>query len=834
MTDTQAAEERKTQIPGAGPENMPTLPTAVKDAKATRELMFTLRHFHLGDPAASAKLEALNKDCLPALLDPFRDTSRLRYDYPLFFYPPDTENGDQQAEDLACPLHQCLQQYTASFAPGDDTARILKDHLPWLEHHLRQALSTAEGPVQALPPLAEAGEALQAHLGLDDVSRQRLGEDLARLQAAVPKDGALLGYGRYAALHLLVHAIRSRVVPRHALFRNEVDNCIRGLKSLFEVEWGKSDESIEPRMARDSVGPEGGRFDALALSTVMDHSRGTRKMSPERRERIEHALETLEQWQADPVIVRFVHGFSLSCEWLEGVSGLAEMGDSDPCARATELFDEKAAELARVFAAVRIAKLEIDSKYDSVIHDPWFANFDWEGFSQDELLMVPTVIAVEAADRVAGDGLRSFSRLLSSGRPVQILIRVRPAYNPSAAPDEDPFHNYRTEIGYLGISHRQAVVTQSSAARHQHLMQCYLSALDATRTSLHLINTGLRAEHELVPLNAWLVAGAAIEGRAHPFFRINPQAGDYAASRMDFEDNPQLGLDWPVHAFRYLDENGNIVVQDLAFTFADYTLLLESLLDHYRLIPPGCDSVALVPMQEYLAMEPEQAYQRVPFVWVVDGNAILHRAVVSRELSLACLDRLNFWHTLQEMAGVRNHYVDMAVEETRNLERRQATEERETLLAEHAAEVERVRNEAAGEAMQRLTDVLLGMDFAAGMPGAYLPSTPAAKAKAEPEQEPEAQPEPAVEGDEELSFDEPWIDTALCTSCNDCLKVNQQVFLYNEEKQAYLGDLGVATFAQLVEAAELCPAKCIHPGKPWNPDEPDLDALIERAAPFNQ
>ena len=251
MTDTQAAEERKTQIPGAGPENVPTLPTAVKDAKATRELMFTLRHFHLGDPAASAKLETLSKDCLPALLDPFRDTSRLRYDYPLFLYPPDSENGDQQAEDLACPLHQCLQQYTASFAPGDDTARILKDHLPWLEHHLRQVLSTKEGPVQALPPLVEAGEALQAHLGLDDASRQRLGEDLARLQAAVPKDGALLGYGRYAALHLLVHAIRSRVVPRHALFRNEVDNCIRGLKSLFEVEWGKSDESIEPRMARE-------------------------------------------------------------------------------------------------------------------------------------------------------------------------------------------------------------------------------------------------------------------------------------------------------------------------------------------------------------------------------------------------------------------------------------------------------------------------------------------------------------------------------------------------------------------------------------------------------
>jgi hypothetical protein len=64
--------------------------------------------------------------------------------------------------------------------------------------------------------------------------------------------------------------------------------------------------------------------------------------------------------------------------------------------------------------------------------------------------------------------------------------------------------------------------------------------------------------------------------------------------------------------------------------------------------------------------------------------------------------------------------------------------------------------------------------------------------------------------------------------------VNPLLFIYNEEKQALLGDVGSATFAQLVEAAELCPAKCIHPGKPLNPDESGLDDLIERAAPFNQ
>ncbi|MGB5687624.1 MAG: ferredoxin, partial [Woeseiaceae bacterium] len=83
------------------------------------------------------------------------------------------------------------------------------------------------------------------------------------------------------------------------------------------------------------------------------------------------------------------------------------------------------------------------------------------------------------------------------------------------------------------------------------------------------------------------------------------------------------------------------------------------------------------------------------------------------------------------------------------------------------------------------------------------------------------------------SFDEPWLDTAMCTTCDDCMGINKMMFAYNEDKQAYIKDATAGTFAQLVAAAEICPAKCIHPGKPLNPDEPGLDELIARAAPFN-
>ena len=833
-TPATPGDVRETQLPGSGSGDFPVLQTAVTDAKATREQMFILRQFHLGQPSAMQRLDALSDDCLPALLDPFRDTSRLRYDYPLFLFPPDETSETQDVESLETPLSQWMKDATAGFAPDKGQARILKDHLQWIEYHTRKMLRGREGPVEAVATLMEAAHALQKHLHLKQPDHDQLEQDLVKLIARVPEHGQLLGYGRYSSLHLLIHAIRSQVIPRRARFQQRINECVRGLKGLLDIEWSKSDESIEPRMIRDSVGPGGDRFDPAALSAVIDHSRGTQTMSEERRGRIEQAIEIMESWEPDPVLVRFVHTGTLSDPWLQEAAFCSEVTDNDPCARAMDMFDREAENLTQIFGAVRIASLEIENRYDPTVHNPWFTSFSWEAFSQNELRLVPTIIALGAADQVAGEGMRSFSRLLSSGRPVQILIRVQPHNNPGTVGEEGPFQSFRTELGYLGISHRQAMVEQSSAARHRHMLKCFLAALEATRTSLHVINTGQREPGRLLPLNAWLVAGAAIESRAHPFFRIDPEAGDSSSTRMDFSGNPQWDRDWPVHPFRYHDENSGDTELQLAFTFADYCLLIERLRDHYRLIPPGCDSVALVPMQDYLAMGAEQAYQHVPYVLAVDGNAMLHRVVVSRELALASLDRLNYWRTLQEMAGVRNLYVDMAIARTREQEQTQAAAALEQLQQEHAEELEKVRSEAAGEAMQRLTDVLLGMDVSAAVPAALNATDAGAEAPPLEQAAEAAEPEEADEQVDTLSFDEPWIDTPLCTSCNDCLKVNAVVFLYNEEKQAYLGDLSKVSYVELVTAAELCPARCIHPGLPLNPNEPGLDELIERAAPFNQ
>ena len=82
-------------------------------------------------------------------------------------------------------------------------------------------------------------------------------------------------------------------------------------------------------------------------------------------------------------------------------------------------------------------------------------------------------------------------------------------------------------------------------------------------------------------------------------------------------------------------------------------------------------------------------------------------------------------------------------------------------------------------------------------------------------------------------LDDPYIDTPLCTTCNECTQLNGRMFVYNDNKQAIIQDAAAGPFKDLVLAAERCPVHIIHPGKPRNTSEADLDDWIKRAAPFS-
>ncbi len=79
----------------------------------------------------------------------------------------------------------------------------------------------------------------------------------------------------------------------------------------------------------------------------------------------------------------------------------------------------------------------------------------------------------------------------------------------------------------------------------------------------------------------------------------------------------------------------------------------------------------------------------------------------------------------------------------------------------------------------------------------------------------------------------PWIETEKCTSCDECIKINNKIFAYNEEKKAYIKDPRGGPYRDLVKAAEKCTAQIIHPGLPAERSEKDIEKWIKRGEKFN-
>jgi pyruvate-ferredoxin/flavodoxin oxidoreductase len=79
----------------------------------------------------------------------------------------------------------------------------------------------------------------------------------------------------------------------------------------------------------------------------------------------------------------------------------------------------------------------------------------------------------------------------------------------------------------------------------------------------------------------------------------------------------------------------------------------------------------------------------------------------------------------------------------------------------------------------------------------------------------------------------PWIESELCTSCNECIGINAKIFAYDADHHAYVKDPKGGPYRDFVRAAEKCTAQVIHPGTPSDPNEKDAAKLLARAAKYN-
>jgi len=686
--------------------------------------------------------------------------------------------------------------------------------LPVISGDGRDALiefhASGEGGVQGQSParLALADSAL-----LND-GAETLSAELARL-------GATLVPGARALVELYASSVLCERDAAAAPFLGRLRELVSRLTQHLALDASHAPGGTSPEVLSGELGPAGALVDTGTLSGLLPEHRGARRLTDERRQRLEAARELLtgylEQGTVGPTLVMLHSG-----AWPEGLSlpGVEVIQATDGFAQAVEMFDERVAPLTRLLRAIRAVRLELEGAFEPGRHDRALARFDWRSATQDELPLLPRISVLEHADDVAAGGLDGLSVLLRSGRPVHALLVDR------ALPSVEATAEARLEIGYLAAAHRTAFVLQSTLARPAQLV----SALSRMVGSPHAALAVVAAPSAGCGLPPALELAAAHEARATPCFCFDPQAGDTWAACLQLDGNPQTERSWPVHAARHVDEQGAESALDEEFTPAHAVVSDPAGMQHVRQVPrPRWDDSQLE-VATYLELDDAGRRGKLPYVWLLDDERRLVRGVITRALAAVCRDRLATWRILRELAGIDNEHASRIERQVREETTSRNEESLEQLVTQHEQQLEQLRQEAGQEAIGRLVTALLDFDgvaisdlAAAATVEVPAPSTPA----------PTASPSPATEEPAGAVPDRPYIDTPLCTTCNECTNLNSRMFRYNGDKQAYIADPAAGTFAELVKAAEKCPARCIHPGTPRNGDPSATDKMLRRAARFN-
>ena len=819
--------ERPAELTFREASTLPVMPAAepVPDEEQ-RAYWRTLRAFF-----RSGQGGELPKDSYPALLAPYRNRPHMERNIPLWM--------EEEAGGQVMPLHELLTERIARSAPGEGDAKILKDNLLRLEVIVREKVQFAEDAYQAFAVIDDSLETLVARLNVGGAEGETFANDVNNLRKHIPRQGLLVPFSPNAPFYLLAALVRNHLAGKRKVLQEKIKRLTARLKEILAVEQDKKPESHSADKLQGALDFAESYFNFEELSSVIPTG-GSAVMPEERQQRIEKIVALLEDTKADffqknaCVILGEQLAASAKVDWenaFEKCTVLVAPPGRD-CRLAMDVFDKKMAEYAELFAAIRTAELEVDDKYTPEIHGDFFAHFDWRSFTAEEMAVCPPVLLFTKDDSLMESELNEFSQLLSSNRPVKLLVLKQGV---SAAAGG---FAYRQELGAMAIAHRNAYVLQSASVAPGKLVEGFREGLGNYAPALFYIFLPTGDEQTLSGPNLW--TSAAVEGREFPGFVYNHEQGARWGSRFNILHNPQPEDDFPLHRLVFQNEKGEEGTLELPFTFADFAAQDGHYAGQFHLVPPEFWTDDFVPLGDYLKLPPAELYAKVPYIWVVDEQNNLQKAAVAWPLVLTCQERLDFWHFLQENAGVHSYHVEQATGRLRQELEAEFSKKTADLQAAHAAELDKAKEEEGRVAMERLAAVLLDLDTSELVTTAPTPKpqnlktskpkTPEPKTSEPDSLQPEA---PKQEEEEILSLGEPWIDTPLCTSCNDCININKRLFGYDANKQAFIADPKAGSFRELVLAAEKCPVSIIHPGAPVNPDEPGLAELVKRAEKFN-
>ena len=645
--------------------------------------------------------------------------------------------------------------------------------------------------------------------------------------AMVCGDGACLGCGEKTNIHLFTATVTALMQPRIRQHLAKLDDLIARLERHIRLKLAEGVDLSDTATLNRVV--QNGDHD-LSLSQLSDSIDPGHEKTLVDKEWLRRMTAVLDRLR------------DLHWRYREGPArnGRAEMGivNSTGCtsvwgstypynpypfpwtshlfqdspSMAMGLFEGHMTKMAEGFKAIRLAELELAGRYNPAEHDAWFQQFDWKDFSDEEWLLCPPVVSIGGDGAMYDIGFQNLSRALASGMPIKVLVLDTQVYSNTGGQactsgfigqvaDMSPYgkamkgkEEVRKEMGLIGMAHRTSYILQGSPANTTHLIEGYIDGLNSRRPAMFNVYSTCQPEHGVADDATARQSKLAMESRAFPLLKFDPDAGETLEECIDLEGNPALDKDWPSYTLKYLDEDGREQRMELPVTFADFAASEGRFRKHFRTAPPETWGPEMIPFHEFLDMDEDEREGNYPFIWGVDGKNRLIRILCSREIVKSGEERRQFWRQLKGIAGELNRVdVDALVEQTK------------------------------AEMANRLSSTLLSL-VASGNTGAltsgisangsHTSDAPTTGAAANPDYEPV------------------WIETPECTACDECTTIAPGIFAYNEDKLAVVVNPRGGKYKDIVRAAEKCTAGCLHPGTPWNLREKDIDKLIKRAEKY--
>jgi len=655
-------------------------------------------------------------------------------------------------------------------ARGSDADKIRK-HVLRLEQHIRaQAASGKEGLLSALWDKAARA------LGKDD---KQIADSLSRARANLKADGEVVDCNTAMPYQLIGHVWALTQTQRARRFSQIMDRLVVRLSEILQADFANSNAGRSAANLKRTFGSGPmDQFNFDAMSRILCKSAPKESLSKSRKKRIEKLLSTLTTQRFFPA---------------PAVGGDPYTFAFESCNDAIKAYRERLPKAIELSKAVAIAELEVKGEYSEAKHDRLFESFGEAGLDPRDMAIFPDYLVRIHADKLPGEELSSLTEIMSLNLPIKVLVQTDDVIEESPISNGHLAFALRSrQLARMALGMAGVFVLQSPASALYQLRDKVVRGLDCSGPALFSVFSGIAGGHS--PLPPYLVGAAALESRVFPAFTMDPSAGNDWASRFSLAVNPQAELDWPTHKVVYEDAECQTVAFNAPFTLIDFVACDHRYAKFFAAVPKAHWNETLADAGDIIARDKWDTVDRidsVPSILMVDPKNSLHKAIVTEKIVREARRCLSMWNSLQELGGIHNSHA-------------------ERLLA---------REKSAWEESAKAIAV------ASAAPAVAQP------AKVAVDTAPTGEAAPAEKAQEQSS-DEAYIETPRCASCNECIQVNDKMFAYDGNKQAFIKDIKAGTYAQLVEAAENCQVAIIHPGKPRNPDEPGLEDLIKRAEGF--